>query len=146
MISWKQRSHIPFETNSVIHKAAGSLATARSQKATGRNAPRGHSCWRLPFIADGTFFRWNAGTMESYQSNYGTAGNLEASGFVNSAVNVLYCSFQLDELRPWACELWVNQCENMPIGLPGPEGRRSELIGGKTEVLDLILTNPVSAF
>ena len=45
--------------------------------------PRGHSCWRLPFTAYGTFF---CGTVELYQSNHGTAGNREAGDFGNSSV------------------------------------------------------------
>ena len=75
--------------NSDIHKATSSLVTGRSQKATGWNHPQrvfqmvapSHSLWDI--------FQWNGGTLELYQSNYGTAGNREAGGFVNSAVNLV---------------------------------------------------------
>ena len=40
-----------------------------------------HSLWDI--------FQWNGGTVELYQSNYGTAGNRKAGGFVNSAVKAL---------------------------------------------------------
>ena len=74
------------ESNSAIHKAAGSLATGRFQKASGWNHPKRvfqpaapiHSLWDI--------FQWNGGTVELYQLNYGTAGNREAGSFVNSAV------------------------------------------------------------
>ena len=77
-----------FMAYSAIHKAAGSLATGRSHKAAGWNHPERvfqpttpiHSLWDI--------FQWNGTTVELYQSNYGTAGNCEAGGFVNSAA---YC-------------------------------------------------------
>ena len=55
-------------------------------KAAGRNTPpRDHCCQWLPFTAYGTF---SSGTVELYQSNYGTSRNHEAAGFVNSTVSL----------------------------------------------------------
>ena len=56
--------------------------------------PRGCSSRQLPFTAYGTFF---SGTVELYQSNYGTAGNREGGDFVNSAVSLLH--FERQKMR-----------------------------------------------
>ena len=82
-----------FMAYSAIHKAADSLATGRSHKATSWNHPQRVFQPTAPIHSLLDIFQWNGGTVELYQSNYGTAGNREAGGFVNSAANCeeLFC-------------------------------------------------------
>ena len=56
--------------------------------------PGGCSSRQLPFTAYGIFF---SGTVELYQSNYGTAGNRQGGDFVNSAVSLLH--FERQKMR-----------------------------------------------
>ena len=70
------------------------LATGHSKKAKGWNHNQMVFQPAAPIQAYGTFF---SGTVELYQSNYGTAGNREGGDFVNSAVSLLH--FERQKMR-----------------------------------------------
>ena len=114
--------------NSAIHKTASSLATSCSQQVTGRNYPPPPRVFQpvVPIHRLWDIFQWNGGTVELYQSNYGTAGNREAGSFVNSAVNVLYSAIYKAAGRAVPGFAWYNSCgtEKCPLAVNG--SRRQE--------------------
>ena len=96
-------------TNSAIHKATSSLATGCSQNAVSRNAFQRLFLPAAPIHRLWDILQWNGRIVELYQSNYETARNHEASGFVNSTVRSW-----------WLCELHFKEHKVTDLRCQGP--------------------------